>query len=312
MTTQQELNVITFTVFTPTYNRAHTITRVFESLKAQTFRNFEWIVIDDGSIDNTEVLVRSWQCEVDFPITYRYQANSGKHVAFNRAVQLARGELFLSIDSDDGFLPHSLESMLKWWQDIPAPQRTEFTGVVTLCQFEDGSICGKAFPASPLDTNSLDLRFKSRTRGETWGFHRTAILKAYPFPEDKNVRFIPENLIWDDIARKYKIRCINEPLRIFYQDSGNQVTKASPRKKAIVKDYFLQLLNRDFDYFMHDPRTFAKWATLYVRYSLHMSDWTCMKPIRFKRADAFLLCCLAVVPGAVFYLWDTAVTARTR
>lgn len=301
-----------FTVFTPAYNRAHTITRVYESLKSQTFRDFEWIVIDDGSSDHTADMVDHWQREADFPITYRYQANSGKHVAFNRGVQLAHGELFLVIDSDDGFLPNALESMLKWWEDIPAPERDGFTGVVTLCQYKDGNICGDPFPTSPLDTNALDLRFKTRTRGETWGFHRTAVLKAYPFPEDEGVRFIPENLIWDDIARKYKIRCINEPLRIFYQDAGNQITKADPRKKARVKDYFLQLLNRDFDYFRHDPKTFAKWATLYVRYSLHLGDWSCMQPARFKHAGAFLLCCLAAPLGMAFYFLDTSNSASVK
>lgn len=296
-----------FTVFTPTYNRAHTIDRVFESLKSQTYRDFEWIVIDDGSSDSTAGIIKRWQHEVDFQIIYQYQTNSGKHVAFNRAVAMARGELFLVIDSDDGFLPNSLESMLKWWTDIPEDERDGYTGVVTLCQYEDGNICGQPFNMSPLDTNSLDLRFKHKARGETWGFHRTEILKSFPFPEDEAVRFIPENLIWDDIARKYKIRCINEPLRIFYQDSGNQVTKANPRKKALVKNYFLQILNRDFDYFFNDPKTFAKWAVLYIRYSLHLRDWSCLNPKRFSRIGAFFLCCSALAPASLVYLRDIAV-----
>ncbi|MDO9050438.1 MAG: glycosyltransferase family A protein [Methylotenera sp.] len=299
-----------FTVFTPTYNRAHTIDRVFKSLKSQTFRDFEWVVIDDGSSDNTAEIIKCWQHEVDFKIIYQYQPNSGKHVAFNRAVAMARGELFLVIDSDDGFLSNSLESMLKWWMDIPEHERGQFTGVVTLCQYEDGNICGQPFSICPLDTNSLDLRFKYKARGETWGFHRTKILKAYPFPEDEAVRFIPENLIWDDIARKYKIRCINEPLRIFYQDSGNQVTKAEPRKKALVKNYFLQILNRDFDYFLNDPKTFAKWSVLYVRYSLHLRDWSCLNPNRFSRVGAFFLCSLALIPASLVYLRDIAVAGN--
>lgn len=302
----------TFTVFTPTYNRAHTITRVYDSLKQQTFRDFEWIVIDDGSTDNTAKIISEWQHEADFPIIYQYQVNSGKHVAFNRGVQMARGELFLVIDADDGFLPEALETMLKWWEDIPEGERAGFTGVVTLCQYEDGNVCGQPFSSSPLDTNALDLRFEYKKRGETWGFHRTAILKAFPFPEDEGVRFIPENIIWDEIARKYKIRCINEPLRIYYQDAGNQVTQADPRKKAQVKKYFLQFLNRDFDYFFYDPVTFAKWAVLYVRYSLHLSDWAFLNPGRFTRVGAFLLCCLAVLPGAAFYLKDIAAAGKVK
>ncbi len=309
---QSDMGIPKFTVFTPTYNRAHTIARVYDSLKSQTFRDFDWIVIDDGSVDQTAKLIRDWQQEADFKIIYQYQTNSGKHVAFNRAVKMARGELFLVIDSDDGFLPTALESMLRWWEAIPPDERDAYTGVVTLCQYEDGNICGEPFPSSPLDTNSLDLRFKYKTRGETWGFHRTEVLQAYPFPEDESVRFIPENLIWDNLARKYKVRCINEPLRIFYQDSGNQITKADPRKKALVKKYFLQILNRDFDYFSYDPKSFAKWAILYVRYSFHLCDWACMNPIRFNRVGAFLLCCMAVPLGALLYLRDIATVGRFK
>lgn len=293
-----------YTVFTPTYNRAQTIVRVYESLKSQTYRDFEWVVIDDGSNDDTADIIDKWQHEADFPINYEYQFNSGKHVAFNRAVQIAKGELFLIIDSDDGFKSEALESMLKWWEDIPVDQRVEFTGVVTLCQYENGNICGKPFPSSPLDTNSLDLKFKYKMRGENWGFHRTDVLKLYPFPGDVTVRFIPENLIWDAIARKYKIRCVNEPLRIFYQDSGNQITRFDPRKKALVKNYFLEFLNRDFDYFYFDSLTFTKWAILYIRYSLHLRDWGCMSHLRFKHGGAFILCCLAIAPGILFYLRD--------
>jgi glycosyltransferase involved in cell wall biosynthesis len=295
-----------FTVFTPTYNRAHTIARVYDSLKSQTFRDFEWIVIDDGSTDDTAEIIRKWQNEANFPIIYHYQANSGKHIAINRGRELARGELFLPIDSDDGFLPTSIESMLKWWEAIPESEREGFTGVVTLCQYENGTICGRPFPRSPLDTNALDLRFKYKMRGECWGFHRTEVLKMYPFPEDKSVKFVPENIIADDIARKYKIRCINEPLRIFYQDSGNQITKADPRIKALPKNYFLKMLDRDFDYFFYDPLTFIKWAILYVRYSMHLSDWGFMATSRFTRIGAFLLCSLCIPPGIAFYLFDLA------
>lgn len=294
-----------FTVFTPAYNRAHTLHRVYASLRSQTFRDFEWIVIDDGSVDDTAALIGKWQQVAEFPIAYHYQENIGKHVAFNRGVELARGEFFLVIDSDDSFLPHSLETMLQWWENIAEEQRADYTGVVTLCQYEDGHICGQPFPQNPLDTDALALRFRYKMRSETWGFHRTLVLKDFPFPENPEVRFIPENIVWDKIARHYKIRCINEPLRIFYQDAGNQVTKADPRKKALVKDYFLEILNRDFDYFPRDPLSFVKWATLYIRYSLHRNDWFFINPLRFSDAGAFALCCLAVFPGMLMYMGDT-------
>lgn len=294
----------TFTVFTPTYNRAHTLHRVFDSLVAQSYQDFEWIVIDDGSTDGTQQLIENWQKIVNFPIVYVLQPNSGKHIAFNKGVSLARGGLFLPIDSDDAFLPQSLERMLYWWQLIPKIEQIQFTGVVTLCQFENGEICGDLFVSQPLDTNALDLRYKHKKRGETWGFHRTEILRKYPFPDNNAVRFVPENIVWDAIASTYKIRCINEPLRIFYQDSGNQLTKANPQKKALVKDYFLQMLSRDLHYLFDDPLTFAKWAVLYARYSFHAGDTGFMNPARFTRIGAYLLCCLAVLPGYSVFCMD--------
>jgi glycosyltransferase involved in cell wall biosynthesis len=91
-----------FTVFTPSYNRARTLPRVYESLQRQTLRNFEWLVMDDGSTDDTRQLVTRWQAESNFPIRYIFQENQGKPAAFNHGVQEARGKLFLTLDSDDG------------------------------------------------------------------------------------------------------------------------------------------------------------------------------------------------------------------
>ena len=294
----------TFSVFTPTYNRAHTLYRVFDSLVSQTCSDFEWIIVDDGSTDGTQQLIKQWQKSASFPIIYALQPNYGKHIAFNKGVGLASGQFFLPIDSDDAFLPDSLESMLRWWRLIPATSKHKFTGIVTLCQFEDGTICGDQFNEHPLDTNALDLRYIHKKRGETWGFHRTEVLKKYPFPQDSSVRFVPENIVWDAIATEYQIRCINEPLRIFYQDSGNQITKANPQKKALVKDYFLQMLNRDLRYFFCDPKTFIKWAVLYVRYSLHVVDTGFMQPKKFKQLGAYLLCIFAILPGFAVYCND--------
>lgn len=293
-----------FTVFTPTYNRAHTLYRVYQSLQQQTFTDFEWLIVDDGSTDDTPALIENWQKQAPFSIRYYHQNNAGKHMAFNKGVLLAAGAYFLPIDSDDGFVPSALEEMWYWWLQIPENQRLAYTGIVTLCQFENGKICGDYFSHSPLDTNALELRYVHKKRGETWGFHRTEILKQYPFPKDENVRFIPENVVWDVIATKYKIRCINAPLRIFYQDSGNQLTKSSPARKASVKDYFLLMLNRDWHYFINDPTSITKWALLYVRYSLHAKDWRFLSMRQYQHAGAFVLMLLTTVPGILLYSLD--------
>src|SRR4051794_24520469 len=106
----------TFTVFTSTRNRAHTLERPFHSLKAQTFRDFEWLIIDNGSTDGTRELVERFQSEADFPIRYLWQEDAGKHGSLNRGIELAEGELFLILDSDDGCVPEALERFKYNWE----------------------------------------------------------------------------------------------------------------------------------------------------------------------------------------------------
>lgn len=108
------------TVFTPAYNRANTLPRVFEGLKKQTYKNFEWIIIDDGSSDNTKCVAENMLSEkVFFNITYKYQQNSGKHIAINRAVEIAKGEFFIILDSDDTCTDNALECFVEEWYKFP-------------------------------------------------------------------------------------------------------------------------------------------------------------------------------------------------
>ena len=112
------MNTPLVTVFTPTFNRAHTLHRVFESLTQQTFRDFEWLVIDDGSTDNTQQLIDSWTQAADFPIRYFFQPNGGKHIAHNTALTLAEGTFLVIADSDDRFIPDALQIFTDTWAAI--------------------------------------------------------------------------------------------------------------------------------------------------------------------------------------------------
>src|SRR6266576_5358341 len=104
-----------FTVFTATHNRAHTLARAYESLQRQTYRDFEWLIIDDGSTDKTRLLIRSYLEAAALPVRYIYQEHQGKHVAHNRAVLEAKGEFLLPLDSDDALLPHALMRLKFHW-----------------------------------------------------------------------------------------------------------------------------------------------------------------------------------------------------
>ena len=129
-----------FTVFTPTYNRAATLAGVYSSLQVQTFRNFEWLIVDDGSADGTAALVQEWQAVAEFPIRYFWQPNGGKHRAFNRGVQEARGELFLTLDSDDSCVPEALERLKFYWDALSLGSQEIFSAVTALCSDSNGNV----------------------------------------------------------------------------------------------------------------------------------------------------------------------------
>lgn len=262
----------TFTVFTPVYNGASTLHRVYESLKAQTFRDFEWLIVDDGSTDGTGELVKQWQKEANFPIRYFYQENQGKHIAFNRAVHLAQGELFLPLDADDACVPETLERFWCHWNSIPENLRDQFSGVTCLCQDENGNIVGDKFPRDVMDSDELEIPHKYKVRGEKWGFHRTDVLKQFPFPEFPKAGVMPESLVWNAIALRYKKRFINEALRIYYSrpDQLSKQMKKSPARHALGRRlYHKENLNNYIHWMQYDPIDFVKSAVNYVRFSLH-------------------------------------------
>ena len=262
--------VHTFTVFTPTHNRAHTLHRVYESLASQTFRDFEWLIVDDGSTDDTRALVEAWERRASFPVKYRWQANRGKHVAFNHGVREARGRLFLPLDSDDACVPSSLERFIHHWNAIPLSQGSRFSAVTALCMDQTGRMVGKPFPMDVTDSDSLEMRYRFGITCEKWGFHRTDVLREYPFPETAPSGYLPESIVWSKIARRYKTRFVNEILRIYYTNEPSLVRGGHPgRHAAAGRLASLMVLNEELDYFKYAPLEFCRGAAQYVRLSLH-------------------------------------------
>jgi len=254
-----------FTVFTATYNRAHTIHRVFDSLCAQTFRDFEWLVVDDGSTDNTFELMETWRRSAEFPIRYFKQENSGKHIAHNLGAREARGQFFLPLDSDDACVPEALERFAHHWNSIPAAERVQFSGVGGLCRNQHGEIVGDRFPSDPFDCSWRDICYVHRIRGEKWGITLTALVRQFPFPDLAGSNFVPEGMVWLEIARTHKIRCVNEILRIYYVDdskTGPTLTKQSEDNASGLLYYYTWLLNNDLEYFFRSPGPFLKAALM--------------------------------------------------
>lgn len=209
---------IMITIFTPTYNRCNLLNRIYESLKAQTVRDFEWLIVDDGSSDNTEEIVNSWICEQAINIRYIRKKNGGKHTAFNMGVQNAEGELFFCVDSDD-FAPETcVENILKAWNKANDLNIAGIIGKKT--DTDDKLLCGE-FPKEILSVTTYDLVRKHQCYGEKSMVYRTDVLKKFPYPEIENERFIGECVVYDRIDQEYTMLLLDEVLTICeYQPDG--------------------------------------------------------------------------------------------
>lgn len=189
------------TILTPTYNRANMLPLLYESLKKQSCQDFEWIVVDDGSIDNTSELLKKWQLEHSFTIRYIKQANGGKHRAVNRGLIEAIGELLFIVDSDDILPIDSIATIKTEYDKIRG--NTIYCGICGLKAYFTGEKVGGENNYSEIECNSLDFRYKYRIKGDVAEVFITNVIRQYPFPEISGEKFCPEDVVWQRIARKY-------------------------------------------------------------------------------------------------------------
>jgi glycosyltransferase involved in cell wall biosynthesis len=189
------------TICTPTFNRAHTLNRVFESLCRQKFADFEWLIIDDGSIDNTKEVVAQFQQKASFKIRYYYKENGGRHTALNYSYDLINSEYVINIDSDDELSDNALFLIKKAWESVPAEEYERFWLVSGRCiDSKNNKMIGEKYPEG---INKLvgKKQHKAITmcKGEKSCCRKVAVLKHYPFPVYTDANFVSENTIWEKI-----------------------------------------------------------------------------------------------------------------
>lgn len=210
------------TILTPTYNRASLLPRLFDSLLRQTNKDFEWIVVDDGSTDDTREVVANLKekCGGAFPMGYVYKANGGKHMAINIGAERARGELLFIADSDDLLTDDALETVENSWHDISDDK--SFAGIAGLdITMDTREVIGSGLPQEHIDCNAIDIRYRHHVTGDMKEVFRTEVLREFPSPEFAGERFCPEQLVWFRMARRYRLRYINKPIYIAdYQPDG--------------------------------------------------------------------------------------------
>lgn len=209
----------TLTIFTPTYNRAHTICRTYDSLCRQTCHDFEWLVIDDGSTDNTHKLVEGWIAAGKIPIRYIYQQNQGMHGAHNTAYKNICTELNVCIDSDDWMPNDAVEKIVHFWQQ---KGMNRYAGFIGLDVREDGSVIGASLPTNTEET-TLSNYYEKGGSGDKKVVYRTDIIKQYPeYPLFEGERYVGLAYKYMLIDQDYKLLTLNEPLCVVeYQELGS-------------------------------------------------------------------------------------------
>ncbi|MBQ3532847.1 MAG: glycosyltransferase family 2 protein [Oscillospiraceae bacterium] len=220
------MNLIT--VFTPTYNRGYSLGDLYHSLQQQTNFCFEWLIVDDGSTDNTEETVGSFLTDHNlFRIRYYKKANGGKHTAINEGVTLAEGSLFFIVDSDDRLSPNAIEKLFVWERTID--DKAKFAGVSGNKGDLNGVLLGETFSGDSIDATNLERKEKN-ILGDKAEAYYTHILRKFPFPVVDGENFMTESVVWDQIAAAgYKIRWFNEVIYLVEQREDGLIAQGNAR-----------------------------------------------------------------------------------
>lgn len=210
------------TIFTPTYNRARLLPRLYESLCRQTCKDFCWLVVDDGSNDETRALVTSWIEAGDLSIRYEYKENGGMHSAHNVAYRVIDTELNTCIDSDDAMPEDAVEKILRFWKEFGG---SHVAGIVGLDIQKNGMVIGSRFPDGMASMTLTDF-YHHGGRGDKKLVYRTDLMKSLPeYPEFANERYV--GLVYKYMLADLQcpLLLLNEPLVIVeYQPDGSSNT----------------------------------------------------------------------------------------
>lgn len=281
----------TLTIFTPAYNRAHTIGRTYESLCRQTCKDFEWLVVDDGSSDGTRALVEGWIKENKIPIRYIYQQNQGMHGAHNTAYRNIETELNTCIDSDDYMPDDAVEKIVTFWKQHGSER---YAGLIGLDETEDGKVIGTEFPEIMKSTTLYGF-YAQDGKGDKKLVYRTEVIRRYPeYPLFEGERYVSLGYKYQLIDQDFELLTLNEPLVVVeYQPDGSS--------RNMYKQYwnnpkgFAFIRKMDMKYVPSRKRKFMA-CVHYVSSSLRAKNkrFISESPLPF-------LTLLAVIPGFLLY-----------
>lgn len=264
-----------FTIFTACFNSEPFINRLYESLKAQSYTDFEWLIIDDYSQDGTRNILEVIKNEAPFDVRIFYN-DSNKMIASccNFAVKNALGEFFLFLDHDDELLPHALERFDNIWNSIPIAEKASLAGMMSNCQDQHGNFVDDELPNKPVITDFYSMYYEKGIQGEKFFCYLTCIIRENNFSTVD--RYVPENVMLLNISDKYDTYFFNENLRIYHIKQDNHESLADrladgwkiafPKGMRHAK---LEDINRRSHKMLYKPILFFKTIVNYIRFGMH-------------------------------------------
>lgn len=274
---KEEMRECLLTIFTPAYNRAHTLGRTYESLCHQSRKDFIWLIVDDGSRDETRTMIEAWQrADNGFQINYLYKSNGGMHTAHNMAYENIDTVLNVCIDSDDCLADGAIEKIYAKWEEI---KDKDYAGIVGLDADMNGALIGNAFPDDMTET-TLSAYYAKGGKGDKKLIYRTEIVNQFPpYPVFEDEKYVGLDYKYRLIDQKYTLATMNEVLcNVEYQHDGSSATmwkqyKLNPKGFAFLRTVYMKyatsrkralidavhyvsssILARDKRFILHSPR----------------------------------------------------------
>ena len=280
------------TVFTPSYNRAKHLSCLFGSLQHQTVKDFEWLIVDDGSQDETRKIVETLSMQSDFPIKYVYKENGGKHTAINKALDIVKSELFFIVDSDDILTNDAIESIEKDWE---ANKEKNLCGISYLRGYNNLQPIGDVFPSDHLIGSFADVRVHKHIHGDKAEVWVTRYLRNFRFPVFKGERFLVESWLWLQVSNMADMLFVNKVIYVTeYLPGGLTQSGRRLRINCPKGGMAFNLLLMDKSYPMRDR---VKSGLLYACYSFFADQ-----PLKKSLNNGHLaLTAICLLPGYVLY-----------
>ena len=293
-----------FTVVTPVFNRHDILPRAIKSIEGQVFRDFEYIIVNDGSTENLDDIVLPFMDRTAIPVMYIKKPNGGVHTARNAGIRQARGFLIAWLDSDDEFVPETLDIFKRRWDEIPDRNKDEYYQVAARMKEYSGRE-GALFPEGINDLDREEAyRVYHANKTENLESQRVSVMKENMWPEPKGITFVPEKNIWLKLEKKYRTWFTNDILLVYHTEGTDHIFN-SDRKKDLqyvrnsLWGFASQLNDRDL---IEKPKVFFEDVVKYAIFRKvlkHFEELPSDGRYDLKKSTVRVLVALLWLPSAI-------------